>query len=100
VFHVLLKTPFEMAEFRFERYKLPILAKSLQLHNSAVDCAREMFKPSEDTVSLVVCNEKKVKVLGFCGWCHKWGRFRPFWLRSLGPGPQEVSISEDFFWVF
>jgi len=36
------------------------LAKSLQLHNSPVDCARELFKPSKDfvSVSLLLCNEK------------------------------------------
>jgi len=24
----------------------------------------------------------------FCGWCHKWGWFRPFWPWFSGPGPQ------------
>jgi len=33
---------------------------SLQLHNTPVDCARELFKPSKDSASLLVCNEKKL----------------------------------------
>jgi len=63
----------------------------LQLHNSPVDCARELSRPSKDFVSPLVRNEKN---LGF-GFqlfmgdvIHEWDRFRPFWLRLLGPGPQ------------
>jgi len=51
-------TPLEPTKFRFKRYKLPILAKSLQLHNVPVDCARELFQPSKDLVSLVFGDEK------------------------------------------
>ena len=29
----------------------------------------------------------------FGGWCHKWGSFRPFWLRLLYPKIQGGSIS-------
>ena len=43
-------------------YNLPILAKSLQLHNSPVDYTRVLIKPSKDSTSLLVCNEKS---LGF-----------------------------------
>jgi len=32
---------------------------TLQLHNSPVDCARQLFKPSKDAASLWACNEKK-----------------------------------------
>jgi len=32
---------------------------ALQPHNLAVDCARELFKPSKDSARLLVCNEKK-----------------------------------------
>ena len=53
-------TPLEPAEFRFRRYNLPILAKSLQLHNSPVGCVRELSKPSKDSTSLVVFKGKKV----------------------------------------
>jgi len=45
-----------------------------QLHNSPSDCGRELFKPSKDSASLQVCNEKKFLVWGFrffCEWCHK-----------------------------
>ena len=51
--------------------------------------------PQKDLASLLVCNEKKVRMWVFYGRCHNWGRFRPFWLRLLGPGthPQEGSIS-------
>jgi len=42
---------------------MPILAKSLQLHNLPVDGATELFKPLKDSVSLLVCNEKTC--LGF-----------------------------------
>ena len=38
----------EPTAFRLKRYNLPILAKSLQLHNSLVDCARELFKLEVD----------------------------------------------------
>jgi len=51
------------------------MAKSFQLQNSPVDCATELFKPSKDLVSLLVCNEKIFRfcVSFFCGWRHKWG---------------------------
>jgi len=42
------KTPLEPAKFHFKTYNLSILTKSLQLHNSPVNCARELFKPSKD----------------------------------------------------
>jgi len=38
---------------------------TLQLHNSPVDGAIELFKPSKDLVSLPVCIEKKFWVSGF-----------------------------------
>jgi len=58
---------------------------SLQLHNSPVVCARELFKPS---VSLQVCNEKMIFGFGFFGSDILSGvGFGPFWLRSPGPVP-------------
>jgi len=33
---------------------------AMQLHNLPVDCARELFKPSKDSASLQVCNDKKI----------------------------------------
>ena len=58
-------TPLEPAEFHSKRYNLPILAKSLEFHNSPVKCARELFKPPKDLASLLVCNEKKILGLFF-----------------------------------
>jgi len=46
---------------------MPILAKSLQLHNSLGNCAGELFKPSIDSVSLLIYNEKNFLVSFFCG---------------------------------
>jgi len=37
----------------------------LRRNISADDCAKELFKPLEDSVSLCVCNEKKNLVLFF-----------------------------------
>jgi len=39
------------------------LAKSWQLHNSPVDCARELFKPLKHSASLIVSNE--ISFFGF-----------------------------------
>jgi len=33
---------------------------TLQLHNSPVYCARELFKPLKDATNLQVCNEKNI----------------------------------------
>ena len=78
----------------------PYLAKPLQFHNLPVNCARELFKLSKDSASLLVAMKK---ILGFgfsffCGWHHKWDRFKPFLSRLSGPGhkPQEGSISLKF----
>jgi len=50
----ILINPFGVWESCAKRYNLPLLDKSLQLHNSPVDCARELFKPSKDLKSLLV----------------------------------------------
>jgi len=57
-----LSTLLELSEFRFKWYNLP-KGKSLQLRNSPVDCARELFKMPKDSASLLVHNDKKFK---FC----------------------------------
>ena len=41
---------------RMTRY----LHATLQLHNSPVDCARELFKHSKDSASLRDCTEEKI----------------------------------------
>jgi len=33
---------------------------TLQIHNSPIDCAKELFKPSKDSASLRVCNDKNI----------------------------------------
>jgi len=38
---------------------------TLQLHNLPGDCARKLFKCSNDVASLLDCNEKNCKVLDF-----------------------------------
>jgi len=47
---------------------------TLQVHNSPVDCATELFIPSKDSASLLVCNENNFKLLVsfFCGWRQMW----------------------------
>jgi len=76
---------------------------TLQLHNSPVNCARELFKPSKESVSILLWNENKIYVLGF-GFFYEWfyqcGSFWPFWLRLSRPEPQpqEGSISLNFYW--
>jgi len=42
---------------------------NLQLHNSPVNCAEELFKLSKDSAGLLVCNEKKVFGFGFQVFC-------------------------------
>jgi len=37
----------------------------LQLRNLAVNCAKELSKPSKDLASLLVCNEEEFLGLGF-----------------------------------
>jgi len=40
------------------RGKTRVFRLTFQLHSSSADCARELFKPSKDSASLWVCNEK------------------------------------------
>ena len=50
-----------------------------QHHSSAANCARELFKGSNGSASLVNCTLKKFFGWGlriFCEWRHKW---RSFW---------------------
>jgi len=76
---------------------------TLQLHNSPVDCARQLFKPSKDAASLWACNEKKFDFWVFSFFVSDlisgvdiW----PFWLRLPGPGhqPQEEVFCSSFCW--
>jgi len=50
-------------------------------YNSATAAAREVFKHSTDSASLVVSSQKKIFSLGLgvlLGWRHKWRCFRVF----------------------
>jgi len=49
-----------------------------QRHSSSADCARELFKPSKDSASLLVCTRKTIFGWGlqnFSEWHHKWSSF-------------------------
>jgi len=51
-------------------FKLPY-----QRHSSSADCARELFKGSNGSASLLDCTRKKFFGCGlwiFCEWHHKW----------------------------
>jgi len=63
--------------------------RALQSHNSPGDWARELFKPSTDSASLLVKIEKKIFVLGlsFSGRnVTSRGVFALFWPSLPGPG--------------
>ena len=67
-----------------------VSCRALQSYNSSGDWARQLFKPSTDSASLVVEIEKKIFCFrwGFFGdERHKWGCF---WLHLPGPGPQPI----------
>jgi len=49
-----------------------------QRHSSSADCARELFKGSNGSDSLLVCNGKNFfgwELWIFCEWHHKWSSF-------------------------
>jgi len=61
-----------------------------QHHHSSADCTRKLFKPSNDSTSLLVCNKKNFLVGGcrfFVGDVISEVVFRPFWLMLPGLGP-------------
>jgi len=62
-----LLIPLEKGGFCFNGHNLPILAKSLQLHNSPVNYDRDLFKPLKDSAIFLVCNETK-KIVFFVGY--------------------------------
>jgi len=65
------------------------IARGSHKHNSGAANARELFKCSKVSSSLVVCYEKTIFGLGiFCEWCHTWRAFRLPWPTSPGPGPK------------
>jgi len=74
-------------DIRMSKYHIELyFHATLQLHNSPGDCAKELFKPSKDSASPLVCNEKNVS-FGFCffvGDIISGIGFWPFWLRLPG----------------
>jgi len=70
-----------------------------QRPSSSANCARELFKGSNGSASLVDCTRKKIfgwEMWIFCDWRHKWSSFRVIlahvaWPRALPLG-QCVSL--------
>jgi len=49
-----------------------------QCRSSYAECARELFTPSHESPSLLLCTQQKFFGWGvriFCEWCHKWSSF-------------------------
>ena len=86
-FHVKLKLP---PQSSFKSRENHVSCRALQSYNSPGDWARQLFKPSANSASLVVEIEKKFfsfTVGVFSGERHKWGCF---WLHLSGPGPNPL----------
>jgi len=67
-----------------------------QRPSSSVDCARELFKGSNGSASLLDCTRKKFfgwKVQIFCDWHHKWSSFRVILAHVAWPRAQPLSQS-------
>jgi len=67
-----------------------------QRPSSSVDCARELFKSSNGSASLVDCTQKKFFWLGvqvFCDWRHKWSSFRVILAHVAWPRAQPLGRS-------
>jgi len=69
---------------------------SYQPHSSSADCARELFKPSKDSASLRLCNDKKYLVLGFSFSVSDVTSKVGFWLLipDLGPTARQKYFTE------
>ena len=69
--------------------------------SSSVDCARELFRGSNESASLLVCTRKKFfgsRVRIFCECCHKWSSFWAILAHVAWPRAQPLgqSISLKF----
>ena len=67
-----------------------------QRPTSSADCARELFKGSKESASLVDYNRKNIFWLGvrlFCDWRHKWSSFRVILSHVARPGAQPLGQS-------
>jgi len=76
--------------------KTGIFRLTYQPHSSSADCAKELFKPSKDSASLRVCNEKTI--LGICFFVSNVISKVGFWLQvpDLGPITRLKYFSEVF----
>jgi len=68
-------TIYSYFDFRLKNssFRLPY-----QRPSSSADCARQLFKGSNGSASLVDCTQKKIFGWGlriFCEWRHKWSSF-------------------------
>jgi len=75
------------------------IARPLFDHKMPAARARELFKPSTDSASLLVDIEKKhfsFSVEVFWRWRHNEGMFWKFWSPLAGPGPQPI---DPFYWL-
>ena len=67
-----------------------------QRPSSSADCARELFKGSNGSASLVDCTRNKICWLGvriFCDWRHKWSSFRVILAHVAWPRAQPLGQS-------
>jgi len=67
-----------------------------QRPSSSTDCARELFKGSNGSASLLVCTRKKFFGWGlriFFDWCHKWSSFRVILANVTWPRAQPLGQS-------
>jgi len=67
-----------------------------QRHSSSACCARELFKGSNRSASLVDCTLKKFFGWGmriFCDWRHKWSSFRVILAHVAWPRAQPLGQS-------
>jgi len=67
-----------------------------QRHSSSANCARELFKGSNRSASLLVCTRKKIFCWGlqiFCEWRHKWSSFGAILAHFAWPRAQPLGQS-------
>ena len=67
-----------------------------QRHSSSADCARELFKGSNGSASLLVCTRKKFFGWGlriFCEWRHRWSSFKVILAHVAWPRAQPLGQS-------
>ena len=78
------------------RHKTSSFQLPYQRHNSFTNCARELFKGSNGSASLLVCTRKKIFWLGlriFCEWHHNWSSFRVILAHVAWPKAQPLGQS-------